>query len=99
MLEDMRYSGMVRRICLEANREDIVLVLSGNMQIVGSSLVVLQVQSCQLELRDMLRVEESKAVDLLPWLRILGKLCYRSPDGPFGCVAKHPPGSTIGDVG
>ena len=45
MLEDMRYSGMVRRICLEADREDIVLVLSGNMQIVGSSLVVLQVQS------------------------------------------------------
>ena len=78
---------MVRRVCLEADREDIVLVFAGNMQIVGSGLVVLQVQSRQLEFRDMLRTEESEAVDLLSWLRILGELCHRSPDPSLRCVA------------
>jgi len=89
MLEDMRHPRMVRWVCLEADREDIVLVFPGNMQIVGARLVVLQVQSCQLEFWDMLRTEESEAVDLLSGLRVLSKLCHGFPDDSLGCVAQH----------
>jgi hypothetical protein len=89
MLEDMRHPGVVRRICLESDREDIVLVFACNMQIVCASLVVLQVQSCQLEFGDMLRAEEREAVNLLSRLRILGKLCHGFPDDSLGCVAQH----------
>ena len=99
MLQDVWHPGVVRRVCLEADREDIVLVFAGNMQIVGSGLVVLQVQSCQLEFGDMLRAQESEAVDLLSWLRILGELCHRSSDTSLGCVAQHPPGSQLAFLG
>lgn len=96
MLEDMRHPRMVRWVCLEADREDIVLVFASNMQIVGARLVVLQVQSCQLEFWDMPRTEESEAVDLLSGLRVLGKLCHGFPDGSLGCVAQHRVVVTIG---
>jgi hypothetical protein len=96
MLEDMRHSRIVRRICLESDRENVVLVFSGNVQVVGASLVVLQVQSCQLEFGDMLRTEESEAMDFLSWLGILNELCHSLPDGSFRCVAQHPAILSIG---
>jgi len=54
MLQDVRDSRIVWGIRLEPDREDIVLVLASNVQIVGAGLVVLEVESRQLEFRDML---------------------------------------------
>jgi hypothetical protein len=96
MFEDMRHSRVVWRVRFEADRENVVLVLAGNMQIVGASLVVLQVQGCQLEFGDMLRTEESEAMNLLSWLWVLGKLCHSFPDNSLGCVAQHRVVLTIG---
>lgn len=50
----MWHAGIIWRICLEADGEDIVAVVTGDMEVFGASLVVLEVQGCQLELRDML---------------------------------------------
>jgi hypothetical protein len=74
MLEDMGNSSIVRWIRFEADREYIVLVFAGNMQIVCAGLVMLEMQGRQLEFRDMLRTEESEAMELVPRLGILAKL-------------------------
>lgn len=54
----------VRRIRLESYAEDIVLIISCNMKIVCARLVVLKMQRRELELGDMLRSLESKAMKL-----------------------------------
>ena len=42
MLEYVRYASGVRRIGLESNTEDIVLIISRYMQIICACLVVLE---------------------------------------------------------
>ena len=54
VLQDMRDTGVVWGVRLEADREDIVAVVTGNVQMLCSGLVVLQVQSSQFQLWDML---------------------------------------------
>lgn len=53
MFKDVRNTSGVGRICLEADAEDIVGVVSCYVQIVGARLVVLEVQRRQLQLGDM----------------------------------------------
>lgn len=86
MLQYVRYSCIIRRICFETNGEDIIFIFSGYMQIVCAGLVVLQMQSCQLEFWDMFRSDESEAMELLPGFWILGELCDCFSDDSFGCV-------------
>jgi len=54
MLEDMRDARVIWRVGLEPNREDIIAVVAGDMQMLCTCLVVLQMQGCQLEFRDVL---------------------------------------------
>jgi hypothetical protein len=44
MLEYVRYASGVRRIGLESNTEDIILIISCYMQIIRACLVMLEVQ-------------------------------------------------------
>ena len=71
MLQDMGHPGVVWRIGLEPNREYIVLVISRNVHILGTSLIMLQMQRCQLELRYVLSAFEGEAMELLPRFRII----------------------------
>ena len=48
MLQYMRHAGVIGRVGLEANGEDIIPVIPRNVQIVCSSLVMTQVESCEL---------------------------------------------------
>jgi len=54
VLEDMWHARRVRRIRLEANTEDVVLVVSRHMQIIGAGLVVAEVQRREFEGGNML---------------------------------------------
>lgn len=74
----MRYTRVIWRIGLEADGEDVIAIISGNVKMLGTCLVVLQVQGCQLKLRNMLAPEKSEAVKLLTSLGILGDLCHSS---------------------
>ena len=65
MFEDVRHSRGVGGIRLEADAEDIVLVLSRYVQVVRAGLVVCEVQGRQFELRHMLRSLEGEAMELL----------------------------------
>lgn len=49
MLQNMWHPRRIRRVRLESNREDIVLVFPGNVKILGSGLLVLEVQRIQFE--------------------------------------------------
>jgi hypothetical protein len=41
MLQNMRYSRCIWRICFEPNGEDIVCIISCNMEVLGTSFVML----------------------------------------------------------
>lgn len=64
MLQDMWHTGVIWRVGLEADGEDIVAVISGNVKMFGTSLIVLQVQGRQLELRHVLRAKQREAMKL-----------------------------------
>jgi hypothetical protein len=67
----MRNTSIIRRVRLETDGKDIVAVVAGNVQIIGSGLVMLKVKSRQLKLRNMLGSDKGEAVKLLAGLRKL----------------------------
>lgn len=77
MLQYVRYTSCIRRIGLEANGKDIVAVISGNVKVVGASLVVLELQSSELELGNVLGSSQSKAMELVARFGIVGELSHR----------------------
>lgn len=77
MLEDMWDSRGIWWIGLEANREDIVRVISGNVQILCARLIVVKLQSRQLKLWKVLGPLQRKSVKLFAWLGILAELRHR----------------------
>lgn len=85
MLEDVRHTSRIGRVRLEADGEDIVGVVAGDMQVLGAGLVVLQVEGCQLQLRHLLDPLEGEAMELLAGLGKVGEVCH-------GCI------SSAGDV-
>ncbi len=89
MLEYMWHSGVVWRVCLETNREDIVLVLTGHMKVVGASFIMLEVQCCQLELGDMLQAHEGEAMELLSWLGVQSQFSNGFANRTFGGAPEH----------
>ena len=42
MLEDMGNSGIVRGVCLETDGENIITVITGNVKVIGTGLVMLE---------------------------------------------------------
>ena len=55
VLQDMGHTSIIRRVGFKPDGEDIILVIPRDMEIFCSSLVMLQVKSRKLQLRDMLR--------------------------------------------
>ena len=55
VLQDMGHTSIIRRVGFKPNGEDIILVIPRDMEILCSSLIMLQVKSYKLQLRDMLR--------------------------------------------
>lgn len=66
VLKDMRNTSGIRRIRLEADTEDIVLIISGDMKIVCIRFIVGQLHCCQVQLRNMLLFTDGEAVKLFP---------------------------------
>lgn len=89
MLQNVRDAGVVGRIGLEADGEDIVAVVPRNVQVLGSGPVMLQVQGRQLELGNMLRAQESKAMQLFSRLWEIGELGNSSSGSVSGGVSQH----------
>jgi hypothetical protein len=54
MLQDMRNSSVIRRIRLEPDGEDIVGVVARNVEVVGASLIMLELESSEFQLRNLL---------------------------------------------
>jgi len=63
MFENMWHTRGVGWVGLEADAEDVVRVVTCYMEIVGSCLVVLEMQGRQLELGYMLRALEGEAME------------------------------------
>ena len=74
MLQNVWHAGIIWRVGFESNGEYIVRIVTGDVEIFGASLVVLELQCCELKLRDLLDSLQCKAMDLLPNLRIIGQL-------------------------
>lgn len=89
VLQDVRDACVIRGIGLETDGEDVVAIISGNVEMFSAGFVMLQVQSRQLQFRDMLRSQQREAVKLLTRLRELRELSDSSSRRAFGCIAKH----------
>lgn len=63
MFKNMGHARRIWRVRLEADAEDIVLVVSCHVQIVGAGLVVLEQQRRELQLGHMLAPLEGEAMD------------------------------------
>ena len=65
MFEDVRHAGRIWRVRLEADAEDIVLVVSCHVQVISAGLVVLEQQRRQLQLRHVLALFQSEAMNAI----------------------------------
>ena len=78
MLQNVGDTCVVWGISLEADGKDIVLVISRNVQKFGTGLVVLQLNSCELELGNMLRTLDREAMQFRSRIRVVARVSYRS---------------------
>lgn len=62
VLQDMGNTRRIWRVGLESNAEDIVLVISCHVQVIGVGLVMSQSDRCEVQLRDVLLFANSEAV-------------------------------------
>lgn len=76
MFEDVWHSGGIGRVSLEANREDIVRIISGNVQVISTSLVMLKMECRQLELWDLFDALERESMDLFSHFGKVGDVCH-----------------------
>lgn len=88
MLQDVGDAGVIGRVRLEADGEDIVGVITRDMQVVGAGLVVLQLQCRQFQLRNVLCSDESESMEFGARLRIQGEIRHGLASR-VGCVAQH----------
>lgn len=84
----MRDTRIVWWVRLEADRKDIIAIIARDVQVVGASLVVLEVQSRQLQLGNMLGAHQGEAMELLADLGEQAKVSD-SLASCFGSVAQH----------
>ena len=71
VLQDMGHTGGIRRIGFEANGEDIVFIITGDMKVLCPSLFMLEVECCKLQLGHLLGSFECKAVDVVTGFQIV----------------------------
>ena len=64
MLKYVRNTCVIWRISLEPNREDIVLVVSGDVEIFCSSFLMFELKRCELQFRYMLLALERKPMQM-----------------------------------
>ena len=74
MLENVWNASVVRRIGLEADAKDIIGVVASDMQVIGASLIMLEMQGRQFKLRDMLSSFDREAMELLAGFREAGEI-------------------------
>lgn len=79
MFQDMRNPCCIGRVRLETDAEDVVLVLPRDMQIVGSSLIVVEMQGREFQLGYVLGTVEGEAMQAGSWL-------WESGEVYNGCV-------------
>lgn len=85
MLEDMWDPSVIWWIGLEADREDVVLVVTSNVKMLSASLVMLQAESCELQFWNMLDLLQGEAMKLVAELWYLCDARVMSPPrGRFG---------------
>jgi len=65
MFKDVRNASRIRRVGLEADAKDIVLVVSCHVQVVGAGLVMLEHQRRELQLWHMLGLLKGEAMDAI----------------------------------
>lgn len=70
MLKYVRDTGIIRRICLESDREDIVRVFSTNMKVFSLRTIVQKLKGAQFQLRHSLNALQRKIMELESWLEI-----------------------------
>lgn len=70
VFEDVRDASIVRGIGLETDGEDIIGIIAANVQVLGTSFIVLQVQRGQLELRNGFGALQRESMKALPNDRI-----------------------------
>lgn len=83
MLENMRQTRVIRGICLETNRKDIIAVVPSDVQVFGTCFVVLKLQGREFELGNVLDALHCEAMESFAWLRkLLGDGCIRPAGAP-----------------
>ena len=80
----MWYSSIIWGISLEPYGEDIVLIVACDVEVLCASLVMSQVQRCQLQLRYMLGTVQSEAVKMFPDLGIVAEFRDGGVSSPTG---------------
>jgi len=65
MFEDVRHTRRIWRVRLESDAEDIVLIVSCHVQVISASLVVLEQQRRQFQLRHVLALFQSEAMNAI----------------------------------
>ena len=75
MLKNVWNTSVIRRIGLEADAKDIIGVVASDMQVIGASLIMLEMQGRQFKLRDMLSSFDREAMELVAGFREAGKIC------------------------
>ena len=71
MLENVGYTRVIWRISLETNGEDIVFVISCDVQVLRPSLVMLQMECCELKLWDFLDTHQCEATVIPSRLKVI----------------------------
>jgi len=73
MLQYVRNTSVIGRVGLEPDGEDVVLVVSCDMEMLRASLIMLEQQRCKLQFRNMLGALQGEAVQLLSGLGVVAQ--------------------------
>lgn len=83
MLKDMRHTRVIRGICLEANRKDIIAIVPSDVQVFGTRFVVLKLQCRKFQLGNVLDALHCEAMKPFAWLgKLLGNGGIRPAGAP-----------------
>ncbi len=99
MFEYMGYASAIWRISFEADGEDVVFIVSCDVEVFRPSSIMLQMKRLQLKLRDILEAFQCEAMVFFPRLKhsilfmkieLLGMVSQCSQPSPSGKGPKFP---------